>query len=206
MGLGQGADGRIQQKVLQGREVQVHGSSRHLRCVGDLTDRWGPALGEQLDGGIDDGFACASALSFPATAICPRRLDIRHEVYFTTLQSIHICVVKEGERYMGKVVLINRFDVPAGRDKEFLTLWLEVNRHMRSQPGYLEHRLHRGLADSDCGRYVNVATWESAEALHAAHQSEQFRSLTSQPAFREFPNSPATYEIVADTKTEPALS
>src|SRR5579875_983654 len=106
---------------------------------------------------------------------------------------------------MGRVVLINRFDVPAGRDTEFLTLWLEVNRFMRSQPGYLEHRLHRGLVDGDSGRYVNVATWESAEALQAAHRTEQFRSLTSRPAFRDFPSSPAMYEVVADTDSEPAL-
>jgi heme-degrading monooxygenase HmoA len=105
---------------------------------------------------------------------------------------------------MGKVVLINRFNVPAGRDEEFLSLWREVNRHMRSQPGYLSHQLHRAIADTDAGRYVNVATWESAEALQAAHQSERFRALTSQPAFRDFPNSPATYEVVADSGSEPA--
>lgn len=107
---------------------------------------------------------------------------------------------------MGKVVLINRFAVPAGRDQEFLSLWLEVNRHMRTQPGYLEHRLHRAIAQSESGRYVNLATWESAGVLQAAHQSERFQSLTSQPAFREFPSSPAIYELVADTDSEPNLT
>lgn len=107
---------------------------------------------------------------------------------------------------MGKVVLINRFDVPAGRDQEFLSLWVEVNRFMRTQPGYLEHRLHRAVADSASGRYVNVATWESTEALRAAHQTERFQFLTSQPAFRDFPSSPALYELVADTDSEPALA
>jgi heme-degrading monooxygenase HmoA len=108
---------------------------------------------------------------------------------------------------MGKVVLINRFDVPTGRDKEFLSSFLEVNRHMRSQPGYLEHRLHRSLADSESGRYVNVAIWESAEALRAAHQTERFQALTSGPVFQQdFPSSSAIYEVIADTDSEPDLS
>ena len=43
---------------------------------------------------------------------------------------------------MGKVVLINRFDVPAEREEEFLGLWLDVSRFMRCSP-LSEHRLHR---------------------------------------------------------------
>jgi heme-degrading monooxygenase HmoA len=104
---------------------------------------------------------------------------------------------------MARVVLINRFEVPAGRDREFLSLWVEVNRHMRSQPGYLDHHLHRAVAGSEAGRYVNIATWDSQEALQAAHQTERFRSLVSQPAWREFPSAPATYEVIADTNSEP---
>ncbi|HWE54151.1 MAG TPA: antibiotic biosynthesis monooxygenase family protein [Acidimicrobiales bacterium] len=105
---------------------------------------------------------------------------------------------------MTQVVLINRFDVPAGRDEEFLSLWVEVNRHMRSQPGYLDHRLHRSRGDSESGRYVNVVTWESAEALDQAHRTERFRALVSRPGWKDFPSAPATYEIVADAETEPA--
>jgi heme oxygenase (mycobilin-producing) len=104
---------------------------------------------------------------------------------------------------MAQLVLINRFEVPAGRDREFLSLWGEVNRHMRAQPGYLDHRLHRAIAGPESGRYVNVATWESPEAFQAAHETERFQSLVSQPAWREFPSAPATYEVVADTNSEP---
>jgi hypothetical protein len=40
-----------------------------------------------------------------------------------------------------------------------------------------------------------VATWESAEAWRAAHD-EGFVSLVRQPQWREFPSTPAIYEVV----------
>lgn len=93
------------------------------------------------------------------------------------------------------VIFINLFEVPAGRDETFRAMWEQVNDHMRTQPGYQEHRLHRSLADDAPYRYANVATWESPEAWRAAHD-EGFRKLVSQPGWREFPSHPALYEIV----------
>jgi hypothetical protein len=40
-----------------------------------------------------------------------------------------------------------------------------------------------------------VAIWESADAWRAAHD-EGFRSLVGQPEWREFPHTPALYEVV----------
>jgi heme-degrading monooxygenase HmoA len=93
------------------------------------------------------------------------------------------------------VTFINLFDVPAGRGEAFLAEWQKVNDYMRNQPGYQGHRLHRALAGGAKYQYVNVATWESAEAWQAAHD-EGFFSLVKQPQWREFPSTPAIYEVV----------
>jgi heme-degrading monooxygenase HmoA len=100
------------------------------------------------------------------------------------------------------VVFINLFDVPAGRGEAFVAEWQKVNDYMRSQPGYQSHRLHRALAGDAKYQYVNVAIWESAEAWRAAHNEGFFR-LVQQPQWREFPSTPALYEIVH--AGEPAL-
>jgi len=93
------------------------------------------------------------------------------------------------------VVFINLFEVPVGRDDAFRALWQQVNDYMRTQPGYQAHRLHRALTDDARYRYTNVATWESHDAWKAAH-NEGLWELVAQPGWREFPNTPALYEVV----------
>ena len=100
------------------------------------------------------------------------------------------------------VVFINLFEVPAGRDEAFLARWQQVNDYMRARPGYQAHRLHRAFGDDARYRYVNVATWESAEAWRSAHD-ETFRGLVAQPEWREFPSTPALFEVVH--ASEPAF-
>ena len=96
---------------------------------------------------------------------------------------------------MAVVTLVNCFQVPAGREDEFFSLWRQVNDHMRQKKGYLGHKLHRSLAPDARFRFVNVARWESLEDFNAAHD-EGFRTLVSQPAWAAFPSSPALYEVV----------
>ncbi len=93
------------------------------------------------------------------------------------------------------VTFINLFAVPVGREEAFRLLWEQVNAYMAAQPGYLGHRLHRALAEDARYRYANVAAWESGEAWRAAHD-EGFRKLVTQPQWREFPSTPALYEVV----------
>ena len=87
-------------------------------------------------------------------------------------------------------VLINCFEVPAGREEEFLALWREVNTYMRNQPGYRRHSLHKSLAP-----FVNIAAWDAPAALAGAHD-EHFRSLVSAAKWRDFPSTPGAYETV----------
>jgi heme oxygenase (mycobilin-producing) len=95
---------------------------------------------------------------------------------------------------MGKVTLINGFDVPAGREQEFFEHWLKVNDYMRAKPGYVSHQLHRSVAPDAPYRFVNVAQWESVELFRAAHD-QGFQALVSQPQWAEFPASPGLYEV-----------
>jgi heme-degrading monooxygenase HmoA len=93
------------------------------------------------------------------------------------------------------VTLVNCFEVPAGREDEFFSLWQRVNDYMRQKRGYLGHKLHRSLAPDARFRFVNVAHWASTADFQTAHD-DAFRALVSQPAWTAFPSSPALYEVV----------
>lgn len=102
---------------------------------------------------------------------------------------------------MAEVTLVNCFQVPAGRENEFFTLWQQVNAYMRQKPGYLGHKLHRSLAPDAQYRFVNVARWASAEDFNAAHD-EGFRAMVTQPAWAPFRSFPALYEVVHEGSAE----
>ena len=67
------------------------------------------------------------------------------------------------------ITLINSFIVPEEKAEEFLEVWRAEIDHFRSQPGFLETKLHRntGLKDQTF-LYVNVALWENVDAYPAA--------------------------------------
>ena len=93
------------------------------------------------------------------------------------------------------VTLVNCFEVPAGREEEFFSLWREVNDYMRKQRGYVSHKLHRSLDPGAHFRFINVAQWESKEHFNAAHDA-CFRALVTNPAWQPFRSMPGLYEVV----------
>jgi heme-degrading monooxygenase HmoA len=99
------------------------------------------------------------------------------------------------------ITLVNSFEVPAGRENEFFTLWKQVNTYMRQKPGYLEHKLHRSLAPDAPFRFINIARWASQEDFDAAHD-EGFRALVTQPAWAAFRSRPALYEVVHEAQAD----
>ena len=101
------------------------------------------------------------------------------------------------------VRFINLFEVPAGRDDEFVARFLTVNDFMAAQPGYLGHRLHRSLATDARYRFVNYVDWESVEHWRAAH-GEEFRTLVAGPEWADFTSSPALYEVVHERQASTA--
>lgn len=74
------------------------------------------------------------------------------------------------------VVLINAFEVPEGDDEAFLDGWERQRTFLRRQEGYLSTRLHRSLSPDADFRFVNVALWESEQALRGATAEPEFRA------------------------------
>jgi heme-degrading monooxygenase HmoA len=105
--------------------------------------------------------------------------------------------VLEGREGDG-VTLINRFVVPEGRDEEFRTLWTATSGYFRARPGFRSLRLHRAVSPDADHRFVNVACWASLAEFRAAHATEEFTALVSQPSWRAFPSEPVLYEVVAE--------
>jgi heme-degrading monooxygenase HmoA len=102
-----------------------------------------------------------------------------------------------GDRQIdGQVVLMNRFSVRPDRDEAFHALWTATSKYFRDQPGFISLRLHRAISSDAEYRWVNVATWESEAAFRAAHASQEFRSVVTQPGWEEFPSSPMLYEVL----------
>jgi heme-degrading monooxygenase HmoA len=93
------------------------------------------------------------------------------------------------------VTFINCFEVPTGREEDFLARWEEVNRYMRAKEGYLSHTLYRSLGPDARFRFVNTAQWASPAALGAAHD-DGFRALVSGPEWEQYASSPALFESV----------
>ena len=93
------------------------------------------------------------------------------------------------------VQFFNCFEVPAGGDDEFFGLWQQVNAYMITKPGYVNHRLHKSLADNARFRFMNLAEWESPQHWRAAHD-EGFRGLVSRPEWAPYASTPALYELV----------
>ncbi|MFD8706591.1 antibiotic biosynthesis monooxygenase family protein [Kitasatospora sp. NPDC059648] len=78
----------------------------------------------------------------------------------------------------GPIVLANTFVVPEERAESFLALFRRQAEFMRAQPGFVSLQMHRGTADSRL--LMNVAVWESTEALATAFGSPQFQRLAAE--------------------------
>lgn len=78
----------------------------------------------------------------------------------------------------GRIVLANTFVVPKGGTESFLALFRRQAAFMTAQPGFVSLRMHRGTAGSRL--LLNVAVWESTEALAAALGNPEFQRLAAE--------------------------
>ena len=97
---------------------------------------------------------------------------------------------------MTTATLINVFDVAAGREEEFLSLWEDADRLLRSRGGYIVTRLHRALMPDTRFRFVNVAELDSVEQWREVIGSAEFRALAEQ--MPDFQRSPGLYQVVRE--------
>ncbi|MFD5462835.1 antibiotic biosynthesis monooxygenase family protein [Kitasatospora sp. NPDC127059] len=96
------------------------------------------------------------------------------------LQSLdpHAPIFAQFKEKTGLVVLANTFVVPKERVEAFLALFRRQAEFMKAQPGFVSLRMHRGTADSRL--LMNVAVWESTEALATAFGSPEFQRLAAE--------------------------
>src|SRR6266540_3700991 len=90
------------------------------------------------------------------------------------------------------VVLINPFEVPPDRDREFVTRWERARDFLAGREGYVGTTLHRSLAPDAEFRFVNIAAWPSAAAFQAAIDDPAFREATAEISGRAHPS---LYEV-----------
>lgn len=96
---------------------------------------------------------------------------------------------------MQTVILINPFEVPAGREEEFLKAWQEAAELLRHAPGFVSTRLHESLDPQAKFRFVNVAEWESPQHFQAAMRTEAFQQAIQKMPFAAYP---ALYRVVVE--------
>ena len=58
------------------------------------------------------------------------------------------------------VILLNPFEVPAGKEEEALKLWERAAEVMRKSPGFISTRLHRAISPDARFQLINMAEWE----------------------------------------------
>lgn len=98
----------------------------------------------------------------------------------------------------GPVTLMNSFAVSPDRDEAFREPWTKTARYFTAQPGFISLRLHRAVSAGAPHRWVNAANWESEARFGAAHGTDEFRRLVTQPGWEEFPSSPMLYQLITE--------
>jgi heme-degrading monooxygenase HmoA len=101
------------------------------------------------------------------------------------------------------ITLINVFEIHQDDIEPFLQEWRERAEFLGRQPGFRSLRLHRALNPDSRFQLVNVAEWDSAEALQAA-TSQDFFQQSAQRSVREFAVSahPAVYRVAIEATAQ----
>ena len=94
---------------------------------------------------------------------------------------------------MNHVTLINPFEVPAGKEDEFVERWKQAAEYLRQREGFVSTRLHQSLDPHAPFRFINVAVWESAEYFRQAMSTPEFQELAGAMPFS---SHPALYQVI----------
>lgn len=97
----------------------------------------------------------------------------------------------------GPITLINVFEIAPDYVDLFLQEWQQRADFLGRQPGFRSLRLHRAVNVDSRFQLVNVAEWDSAEALQAA-TAQDFFQQSAQRSVQEFAVTahPAVYRVV----------
>lgn len=93
------------------------------------------------------------------------------------------------------VILLNPFEVPAGKEQEAVEYWERCAEVMRKAPGFISTRLHRAISADAHYQLINMAEWESPQHFLAVIESDEFKRV-SEAGAEEFPHFPGLYEVI----------
>ena len=72
-------------------------------------------------------------------------------------------------------IAMNRFQVSAGREGEFESVWKNRETYLDEVPGFEEFQLLRGGTEDEITTYVSHSRWASREAFEAWTKSDACR-------------------------------
>lgn len=93
------------------------------------------------------------------------------------------------------VVLINTFEVPAGKEAAVREDWQKARDFLAAQPGFINTRLHQNLDPSGKFLFINVAKWRSAEEFKAVTAKMRAQGLSMPEGTKA---TPALYRVVSE--------
>lgn len=96
---------------------------------------------------------------------------------------------------MANVILLNPFEVTAGKEEEALALWERGADIMRKSPGFISTRLHRAVSPDARFHLINMAEWDSVESFMAAIETDEFKEATA-GSMETIPHFPGLYEVI----------
>jgi heme oxygenase (mycobilin-producing) len=103
----------------------------------------------------------------------------------------------------GPVTLINVFEIDSDKLELFFAEWRKRAEFMSKQPGFRSLKLHRALAPDARFQLVNVACWDSADALHAATAQQYFQQSTRRSLHDvEVTAHPAIYRVALEVTAD----
>ncbi len=95
----------------------------------------------------------------------------------------------------GPVVLIKVFSVLRGKEDEFVAWWKAVSAAWKKHPSFLDARLHHSLNPDDRFPFINVAHWESPEAVRQASETVSTLPIQRRLAELGVQMTPALYTV-----------
>ena len=106
-------------------------------------------------------------------------------------------------RDSGPITLINVFEICPDDVERFMQQWRERADFLGRQPGFRSLRLHRALNPDSRFQLVNVAEWDSAEALRAA-TAQDFFQQSARRSMDQFAVAahPGIYRVVIEASAE----
>jgi heme-degrading monooxygenase HmoA len=95
--------------------------------------------------------------------------------------------------------LINVFEVDAEKVETFVAGWRERAELMSTRPGFRSLRLHRALRPDALFQVINVAQWDSADALNAALAQQDWQGKVVQAVDElGFRANPGIYRVALE--------